>query len=77
METTMTIDETLRLARVRRFCETGTARAIRTGAGLSLSEVSDPVGVARQTILRWERGERKATGEPALRYLALLEELAG
>jgi hypothetical protein len=46
------------LARIRRMCQTGVARRIRVGAGASLSEVGQPVGVARLTILKWVRDDR-------------------
>lgn len=68
---------TTKLARVRRLCASGSARAIREAAGLSLAEVAEPVGVSRQAVLRWELGQRRPRGEPAFRYLDVLEELAG
>jgi len=70
------VSATPRLARVRRLCDSGAARAIRVAARVSLREVGRDVGVARQTVLKWERAERKPTGEAAIRYLRLLEELS-
>jgi transcriptional regulator with XRE-family HTH domain len=66
-----------RLAKVRHLCSTGTARLIRQGAHLSLAEMAGEAGVASpSTVLRWERGERMPRGEPALRYLETLEQIA-
>lgn len=37
-------------------------RAARTAAGLTLSALAQVLGVDRQTIHRWETGERDPTG---------------
>jgi DNA-binding transcriptional regulator YiaG len=63
------------LARCRALVASGAARAARIGAGLSLAEMGESVGVAHVTILRWERGDRIPHGAPALRYLAVIDEL--
>lgn len=65
------------LPRLRRMVETGAARALRLDAGLSLAELAEPVQVHRGTISRWERNVRRPRGEAAVRYLRVLEELAG
>ena len=65
------------LATVRALAASGTARSIRLEARLSLSEVADQIGVSTSTVFRWEQGQRKPKGQPALRYGALLAELVG
>jgi DNA-binding transcriptional regulator YiaG len=67
----------MRLTRMRKLAESGTARVIRESAGLSLTEAAGSARVNRITIHRWETGQRRPHGDAALRYLALLEELAG
>jgi DNA-binding transcriptional regulator YiaG len=65
------------LAKVRALVESGAARSIRLGAGLSLAETAAACGVSVSTMFRWEARERRPHGEPALRYLELLERLMG
>lgn len=65
-----------KLIRVRRMAATGAARSIRQEAGLSLTELAEAADVHRTTIFRWEHGQRRPRGAPALRYLAVLEELS-
>ncbi len=64
------------LIRVRRMAETGLARRIREDAGVSLAELALDVGVHKTNVHRWETGSRRPRGEPAIRYLRVLEELA-
>jgi DNA-binding transcriptional regulator YiaG len=64
------------LARVRRLCATGAARAIRETAGLSLAEVGAAAHVERTTIWKWEKARRRPHGDAAIRYLRVLEEMA-
>jgi transcriptional regulator with XRE-family HTH domain len=71
----MNADELVRLTRVRALAASGTARAIRIAAGLSLPLVAEAVGCGVSTIWRWEHGQRVPRGEPALRYGALLDDL--
>lgn len=71
----MTPDELVRLSNARALTRTGVARSIRLAAGLSLSEVAEPIGVAPVTVWRWERGERQPQGAAAVRYGELLEAL--
>ena len=63
------------LAKVRRLTGSGVARVIRESAGVSLTEVAQGAEVDRSTVWRWERGQRRPTGEAAIRYLRVLEEL--
>jgi DNA-binding transcriptional regulator YiaG len=70
------LDELLQLAEVRRLVETGEAAQIRADADVPAGGVAKAIGVhSHVTVLRWERGERRPTGPPALRYLAVLKAL--
>lgn len=71
----MDVDALAELSRVRSLVGTGAARPIRLGAGLSLGEVGESVGVSASTVLRWEMGERVPRGEPAVAYGRLLATL--
>ena len=64
------------LAEVRDLLAAGTAREIREGASLSISEVAHSVGVAPASVSRWESGHAQPKGEAALRYGHLLRRLA-
>jgi DNA-binding transcriptional regulator YiaG len=64
-----------RLARLRRLTSEGEARRLRLRSQASLSEIAAEVGVTPSCILRWEMADRRPSGERALRYLAILEEL--
>jgi DNA-binding transcriptional regulator YiaG len=50
-------------------------RALREGAGVSLTEVAEAVGVSRQAISHWELGQRTPRGEYLDRYLEALRIL--
>lgn len=63
------------LAHVRALADSGAARGIRVAARLSLTEMATQVGVSVSTIYRWEQGQRRPRGRPAIRYGALLDEL--
>lgn len=69
------MEELEALARVRALCRSGAAKAVRQANDLSLGEIAPEIGVSQSTIFRWENGERRPTGEAALRYLALLDRL--
>jgi DNA-binding transcriptional regulator YiaG len=64
------------LASVRHMAKSGRAREIRERAGLSLHDVARVVGVAPATLQRWEVGARRPYSAAALRYGALLNQLA-
>ncbi|MGK5682467.1 helix-turn-helix domain-containing protein [Actinoplanes sp. URMC 104] len=51
-------------------------RAIRVRAGVSLSRIARDLGVSPQAVWRWENREDRLKPENALRYGALLEQLA-
>jgi DNA-binding XRE family transcriptional regulator len=40
-----------------------------------LIEVAKSVGVTHPTIYRWECGQRRPTGDAAIRYAALIESI--
>jgi transcriptional regulator with XRE-family HTH domain len=63
------------LANARDACKSGAARMIRLSAGLTLEEVGREVGAAVSTVWRWENGERRPVGPPALRYARMLNDL--
>lgn len=71
----MTPTEVLLLARARRLAATGAGRELRTGAHLSLREVAESVGVAPNTLWKWEQGQRSPRGSGAVAWAALLTEL--
>ena len=69
------VDKLAALAEVRALIESGRARELRLQARLSLSEVADAADVGVSTVARWEAADRRPRGEPALRYLAVLQRL--
>lgn len=71
----MTAEELLVVAEARSLAKTGAAQALRLAAGFSLGEVGSAVGASSSTVLRWERGERRPSGERALLYGQLLRRL--
>lgn len=50
-----------------------TLRSLRQQKGLSIMDVAEKVGVQRQTVYQWERGETL----PTLGNLVLLESVYG
>lgn len=75
----LTIDNTPQpadLARVRDLCRSGFARSIRLSSGVSLREVADAVSSTPTSVHRWETAQRAPRGRAAVRYLAVLQELA-
>lgn len=64
------------LSKARRLARSGTARMIRSNAGISLAELAAGVGVSPSTVFRWETGLRSPHGAAALRYVALLDRIA-
>lgn len=61
--------------RLRRLVRPERARAIRVAAAVSQQAVARSLGVHRQTIARWESGERRPSGDLLRRYADLLERL--
>lgn len=52
-----------------------TARAIRIAAGVSQQRLADELGVQRNTVSRWEAGERHPSPLLRARYARLLIQL--
>ncbi len=50
-------------------------RGVRVAAGASQADLAELLGVHRETISRWERGNRRPSPRHLARYLELLEEL--
>jgi DNA-binding transcriptional regulator YiaG len=75
LHTPRTARDAVTLAEARRLA-TGGGRLIREGADLSLGDVARACGVHASTIMRWERGDVRPTGEAALRYAELLRDLS-
>jgi len=50
-------------------------RAIRLGAGLSQADVAEIMGVARESVARWEAGARTPRGRVLIEYVDLLDQL--
>jgi len=63
------------LTLVRAWAKSGRARELRLDAGLSLEELAAEIGVTAGALSRWERGERRCTGEPAVRWATALTRL--
>lgn len=51
------------------------ARAIRIAAGVSQQRLADELGVQRNTVSRWEAGERHPSSSLRARYARLLLQL--
>jgi DNA-binding transcriptional regulator YiaG len=60
---------------VRRLASSGVAKARREDAKVGLAEVASAIHVSTTTVYRWENGLRRPTGEAAIQYGRLLEEL--
>lgn len=71
----MTNDELEAIARVRRLLKTGSAKAIRVGAGVSQAELAGTVGVSKGTLSRWESGKRVPGTDLACRLSKTLDGL--
>ncbi|MFA9272558.1 MAG: helix-turn-helix transcriptional regulator [Baekduiaceae bacterium] len=57
------------------MARSGEARALRVAADLTLEEIASAVGVSRQALAGWEKGERRPGGNNARHYAAVLQEL--
>jgi transcriptional regulator with XRE-family HTH domain len=47
-------------------------KALRQAAGVTMADVAAVVGVSRQAVSQWERGEARPAGEHLHAYLELL-----
>ena len=75
-EVTVTGRQVLDLAEARRLASSGDGRRIREAHGLSLAEVGSAVGVSPGAVSKWEHGQRRPFGKPAVAYARLLRVLA-
>lgn len=57
------------------MCRTGVAKTIRESNDLSLRDLSAGVGVSQVTIHRWENARTRPSGDEAMRYLDILDDL--
>jgi len=62
------------IAAVRRAAKSGSCKATRIEAGLSLQDIGDACGVAASSVMRWEAG-RVPRAAAALRWAAILADL--
>lgn len=51
------------------------ARAIRIAAGVTQQDLADELGTSRNTISRWETGERNPSPRLRARYAMILRQL--
>lgn len=65
-----------RMALRRRLPPPQMRRAMREAAGLSAAEVAAELGVTRQAISRWERGQREPRGRLLSEYVSVLDAIA-
>lgn len=72
----MTNEGLLSLVAARRYARTGTGKAIRERAGLSMSAVGRAAGVSGQTIKNWEAGINRPTGVSGALWAQCLDALA-
>lgn len=61
----------------RRLPDRRAARGIRVAAGVSQARLAQELGVHRNTVIRWETGERQPRGAARAKYAELLERLRG
>ena len=71
-----TTHDILDLAEAVRLARTGEARAIRKRCGVNASAIGAACGVSASAVTRWESGDRRPTGTPAIAWVRLLRELA-
>jgi DNA-binding transcriptional regulator YiaG len=70
-----TTHDILDLAEAVRLARTGEARAIRLRCGVNAGAIGAACGVSASAITRWESGERRPTGKPAIAWVRLLREI--
>jgi transcriptional regulator with XRE-family HTH domain len=73
----MTGTDLLLLVEARDAARSGRGRTVRLAAGLAQRDIAEAIGVSPVAVSRWEAGDRRPRGEPALRYARLLRELTG
>jgi transcriptional regulator with XRE-family HTH domain len=73
----VTIPETLRLRRrAAVLASTGMGRQRREALSITQQDLAKAIGIRPATLCRWEGGQRVPRGEPAERWVQLLDELA-
>ncbi len=72
----MTNEGLLSLVAARRYAQSGTGKAIRLRAGLSMSQVGRAAGVSGQAVKNWENGICLPRGAAATLWVQLLDALA-
>jgi DNA-binding transcriptional regulator YiaG len=65
----------LDLAEAVRMSRDGTAKALRIDLGIGAAAVGAACGVTASTITRWENGDRRPTGRPAITWVRLIRRL--
>ena len=63
------------VAWMRRAARSCQARTIRENAGISASEVARELHVRPSSVSRWERGERRPSGDVSVQWARILLEL--
>ena len=76
MTKTAELESLKELSLIRAMAESGEAREIRRVNRIRLSEMSGAVGVGSSTLAHWEAGDRRPTGDGALRWLTVLRGLS-
>lgn len=71
---TLSLAEEVRIA--QRLPAPAEARAIRIAAHVSISRLSEELGVSRKTITRWESGTRNPSGAHRVAYAKTILALA-
>jgi len=69
------VEDALAVIRVRSWLRDGTARAVRTRAGLSQAAVERAVGASAGQVARWESGRNAPGYASAVRLARLYGEL--
>lgn len=72
----MTHEGLLSLVAARNYAQSGTGKAIRERAGLSMSEVGRAIGVTGQTVKNWESKNNRPTGVSGALWAEFLNALA-
>ena len=72
----MNTDDILDLAEAVVLGQSGKGRELRSRRGVPASAIGAACGVTASAITRWEIGERRPTGWPAIAWARLMRDLA-